>query len=55
MGEQDRGFDDAVRRLLRVPEPTASDKQHALARLSQAIEGEAPLKSRRSWLSLIHI
>lgn len=49
MGEQDRGFDDAVRRLLRVPEPTASDKQHALARLSQAIEGEAPLKSRRSW------
>lgn len=49
MDEQDRAVDDAVRRLLRVPEPSADDKQHTLARLSLAIEQEARPTSRRSW------
>lgn len=49
MDERDRAVDDGVRRLLRVPEPTAADKQHTLTRLSLAIEQEARLTSRRSW------
>lgn len=49
MDENDRAVDDAVRRLLRVPEPSAADKQHALARLSQAIEQERRRRTHRSW------
>lgn len=49
VNEQERAVDDAVRRLLHVPVPTAADKQHALGRLSQAIEQERRRRALRSW------
>lgn len=49
MDEQDRAVDDAVKGLIQTPSPSAADRQHALACLSQAIERENRPKSRRSW------
>lgn len=49
MDENDRAVDDAVKRLIRTPEPSAADKQHALARLSQRIKQEKIRRAPGSW------